>query len=163
MSPVLVLGYGNPGRQDDGLGPAVVRELEALDLPGVSLEADYQLAPESAADLAVCDRAILVDAACSGPAPYQVRRLEPACGGGAGAGFTSHALSPEALLALCREAYGRLPEATLVGVRGYRFAPGEGLTRRAEANKSRALEFILQLIGEWKGEPWRQEKREKRF
>jgi hydrogenase maturation protease len=28
---VLVIGYGNPGRQDDGLGPAAAAEIEKLD------------------------------------------------------------------------------------------------------------------------------------
>ena len=27
--PILIYGCGNPGRQDDGLGPALVAELEA--------------------------------------------------------------------------------------------------------------------------------------
>ena len=31
----LVIGYGNPGRLDDGLGPALAEAVEKLDLPGL--------------------------------------------------------------------------------------------------------------------------------
>ena len=48
---VLVIGYGNPGRQDDGLGAAVIERLEALGLEGVTVDADYQLNIEDAADM----------------------------------------------------------------------------------------------------------------
>ena len=41
---ILVIGYGNPGRRDDGLGPALAARLEALALPGVTVESDFQLA-----------------------------------------------------------------------------------------------------------------------
>ncbi|MBV8574206.1 MAG: hypothetical protein JOZ58_04080, partial [Acetobacteraceae bacterium] len=35
---VLVLGYGNPGRQDDGLGPAAVAEIDRRAFPGVLVQ-----------------------------------------------------------------------------------------------------------------------------
>lgn len=40
---ILLIGYGNPGRGDDGLGPALAAAIEAMELPGVTVEADYQL------------------------------------------------------------------------------------------------------------------------
>ena len=43
---ILLLGYGNPGRLDDGLGAAFCGEIEKMDLPGVNIEADYQLTVE---------------------------------------------------------------------------------------------------------------------
>ena len=49
---VLVIGYGNPGRMDDGLGPATIDELEKLAIDGVDLDADYQLTVEDAAAVA---------------------------------------------------------------------------------------------------------------
>ena len=53
----LVLGFGNPGRLDDGLGPAVVEALRAYELPGVTMDADYQLRVEDAAEIAGYDAA----------------------------------------------------------------------------------------------------------
>jgi hydrogenase maturation protease len=37
MSPVVVIGVGNPYRRDDGIGPAVVAMLRRRHLPGVTL------------------------------------------------------------------------------------------------------------------------------
>jgi hydrogenase maturation protease len=142
-----VLGYGNPGRQDDGLGPAIVEELERMSLPATVLEADYQLTIEDAAELAEARWAIFVDAASQGPEPFRARRLEPALT----IQFSSHALSPESVLAICEDAYERRPEAVLVAVRGYGFELAEGLSARARENKRRALEYIELLIDEWRG------------
>jgi hydrogenase maturation protease len=144
---VLIVGYGNPGRQDDGLGPEIVQELEQLQLSGLTLEADYQLSIEHAADLGQSDKVIFVDAAVSGPEPYQVKRLEAA----RSIEFTSHALGPEAVLAICEDTYKHTPEALLVAVRGYSFEFAEGLSDKARQNKSKALEFIKNLIDQWRG------------
>lgn len=69
MPRVLVYGYGNPGRRDDGLGPALVRELAARGVadeagPGarVVLESGYQLQVEDAALVAGFDAVIFADA-----------------------------------------------------------------------------------------------------
>lgn len=142
-----MFGYGNPGRQDDGAGPAVAEELASLGLPGVTVEIDYQLSIEAAAELAEAERAVFVDAALEGPEPFQVRPLEA----GAVIRFSTHAFGPESVLAVCEEAYGRAPEALLVGVRGYEFGIAEGLTERARANSRAALEFIVNKIAEWRG------------
>jgi hydrogenase maturation protease len=156
---LLVLGWGNPGRQDDGLGPAIVEELAGMGIAGVSAESDYQLSIEAAADLAQAERAVFVDAALEGPEPFQVRRLEPSstiC-------FSTHALAPEAVLAVCEQAYQRRPESLLVGVRGYEFDVAEGLSDGAQANSRAALEFIRQLIQDWKeGRTWQQANWERR-
>jgi hydrogenase maturation protease len=144
---VLVLGWGNPGRQDDGLGPAIVEELAKLRLPGVKAEADYQLSIENAADLAEADRVVFVDAAVEGPEPFRAESLAPA----QTIGFSSHAFGPGSVLALCAQTYGRAPEALLVGVRGYSFGLGEALSEKALMNAGAALEFITAKIREWRG------------
>jgi hydrogenase maturation protease len=156
---VLVLGYGNPGRRDDGVGPAIVEELAGMGIPGVTAESDYQLSLEAAADLAEADKAVFVDAALEGPEPFQVRPLSPS----ATIRFSTHAFGPESLLAVCEEAYQRAPEALLVGVRGYEFDIAEGLSSRAQANSRAALEFITRLIQDWReGRTWQQANWERR-
>ena len=157
---ILVLGYGNPGRRDDGAGAATVEELAKMGLPGVTAETDYQLTLEAAAGLAEADRAVFVDAALEGPEPFQVKRLEPS----STIRFSTHAFGPESLLAVCEQAFERSPEeALLVGVRGYEFDIAEGLTDKAQANSRAALEFITQLIQDWKeGRPWQQANWERR-
>ena len=77
---ILLIGFGNPGRLDDGLGPAMTGAIEALGLPGVAVEADYQLTVEDAAELARCKVVVFADADATGPEPFWVRRLEPSAG-----------------------------------------------------------------------------------
>ena len=38
----LILGWGNPGRVDDGLGPAFIEALAKLAPPGIVLDSDLQ-------------------------------------------------------------------------------------------------------------------------
>ncbi len=78
MSPrVLVYGYGNPGRLDDGLGPALVRELSRRGLRAeADLETAYQLQVEDAARVAEYDLVIFADAA---PASTSAAPRRPGC------------------------------------------------------------------------------------
>lgn len=144
---VLVLGYGNPGRQDDGLGPIAVETIESLKLPGVTTAVNYQLNIEDAADAAEYDAVLFVDAAEQGPEPYTVMDVAPA----AETAFTSHVVRPEVILAISRDLYGKSPPARLVAIRGYEFELREELTLTAQANLGKALDQIKSLIGEWTG------------
>jgi hydrogenase maturation protease len=133
----LVLAWGNPGRRDDGLGPAFAAAIGELSLPQVQVESDYQLQVEDAAQLAGCGRVLFVDADRCGSAPFRVRRIEPEAGG---VGFTSHSVSPGRLLALGRDLFGARPEAWLMGIRGYDFDSfGEELSEAARVNLAAAI------------------------
>jgi hydrogenase maturation protease len=140
---VLVLGYGNPGRQDDGLGPAAVAEIEKMAIPDVSIQDNYQLVIEDAAEVAEHDVVWFVDAARSGAEPYEIRKLTAMHD----MAFTSHLLRPEALLAIAEQYYDKSPEAYLLGIRGYEFEFLEGLTDRASANLVQAVSVLRQSIG----------------
>ena len=140
---VLVLGYGNPGRGDDGLGPAAAAAIETVAWPGVSVQDNYQLVIEDAADIAEHDVVWFVDAARSGAEPYEIRKLSAVYG----SAFTSHLLKPETLLAIVEQLYCRSPEAYLLGIRGYEFDFREGLTDRARDNLAQAVAAMRQKIG----------------
>lgn len=140
---VLVLGYGNPGRQDDGLGPAAAAEIARLAWPRVSVQDNYQLVIEDAADIAEHDVVWFVDAARSGAEPYAIRRLAAV----PDLEFTSHLLKAETLLAIVEQYYGRSPAAYLLGIRGYQFEFLEGLTERASVNLAEAVAAMRQKIG----------------
>ena len=141
----LVLAWGNPGRRDDGLGPAFAAALGQLSLPGYAVETNYQLQVEDAARLADCDRGLFVDADRCGDEPFRVRRVEPEAGG---IGFTSHSISPGRLLALGRDLFCAEPEAWLMGIRGYDFDRfGEGLSPGARANLALAVDFARAAPG----------------
>jgi hydrogenase maturation protease len=140
---ILILGYGNPGRRDDGLGPAAAEAIEAFSLCGVRTSANYQLMIEDACDAAESDVVIFIDAAKSGPEPYSVSPVQPAMNVSA---FASHVVAPELVLGLSGRVYGHLPRALLVGIRGYAFEFEEGLSARAQANLARALVHIRNVL-----------------
>jgi len=140
FAKTLILGWGNPGRGDDGLGPAFIEILSKVAPPGVAFDSDYQLTVENAAEVARYDRVVFVDADRRGPAPFTMRKLDPSADG---LSFSTHSVAPGAVLSLCRDLFHATPEAWLVGIRGYEFDRfGEGLSPRARANLARAVEFI---------------------
>jgi hydrogenase maturation protease len=143
MQPrVLILGYGNPGRQDDGLGPAASAQIEALGLPNVTAYENYQLNIEDALDVADHDVVWFIDAARSGPSPFAVEPIAPA----ASLEFTSHLVRPEAILAMAHQYYGAAPQAFLLGIRGYEFEFVEALTPAAADNLQRAVEMLKERL-----------------
>ena len=140
---VLVIGYGNPGRLDDGLGPALAAALEMKGLPGLNIDSDYQLTVEDAHALVDVDVVVFADADVSGPEPFYFRRLEPTGTSALG----SHGVEPGEVLGLARSLFHTTCEAYVLGIRGYEFnAFGEGLSDRARGNLDKAEAFIENAV-----------------
>lgn len=136
---LLVIGYGNPGRGDDGLGPEFARRLAAAPPPGVRVEIDYQLTVDHALAVAEVGRVLFVDATTGPAAPCTLRRLSP----DHRAALDSHSLSPEAVLALAEILYGRHPEGSVLAIAGECFGEvSEGLSPLAERNLGLGLEMF---------------------
>lgn len=144
---VMIYGYGNPGRQDDGAGPYIVQKVEDLGLPWVETDANYQLQIEDADTIREYGLVIFVDADCEGKGPFTIRKLVPA----GGLSYTTHHMGPEEILGLCERVYGTAPYALLAGIRGYSFDIQEGLTAEAEKNAGEAFDFITLLLHSYKG------------
>jgi len=143
---VLLIGYGNPGRLDDGLGPALVQVVDAMNLPGVTAEAAYQLTVEDAAELRGFHVVVFADADVAGPEPFWVRRIVPD-EQDVRPGFSSHSVEPQAVLALAKELFAAQPEAYVLGIRGYEFNEfGERLSPRARANLAAATVFVASAV-----------------
>ncbi len=141
MRKTLIIGYGNPGRLDDGLGPALAARLEALDIPGVTVDSNYQLTVEDAASAAQHDVVIFADAHVSCAPPFSFTRLEPADDAGS---FSTHHVEPEAVLALAKDLFSSTPDTFALGIRGYEFNEfGERLSDGARENLDAALEFLV--------------------
>ena len=142
---ILVLGFGNPGRLDDGLGPAFVKRVEALHLDGVSVDCNYQLAPEDAATLSGFAYVLFVDADVSCEPPFRISQVEPELH----EGFTSHSVSPGRVLGLAQQLFSVATKAFLLGIRGYDFNEfGERLSDDARANLDSALEYVAPYLRE---------------
>jgi hydrogenase maturation protease len=147
---VLVIGYGNPGRADDGLGPALAERLEALRLPGLTVESDYQLSIEHAAIAAEHDVVVFADADPLADGPFYLRRVAPVVPGT----FTSHGVGPGEILHLARTCFNASPEGYLLGMRAEvlnRF--GEGLSETARGGLDAALRYLPRFIAAKQGRP----------
>ena len=138
---VLVLGYGNPGRQDDGLGPAAAAEVGGLGLADVTAYDNYQLNIEDAVDVAAHDIVWFIDATKSGP-PFAVSELSPS----PTVDFTSHIVRPQTILAIAEQGYERTPKAFLLAIRGYEFEFLEALTPAAEDNLRLAIAMLADRL-----------------
>jgi len=141
--PYLLYAYGNPGRLDDGLGPACARAFEVLALPQLTVESDYQLTVEDAWIVAMHETVIFVDASIDAPSPFTVEVVEAKTS----SHFTSHMCDAATVLATAREALGVTPRAFILGIRGYEFhAYGEQLSEGALGNLSKAIEFLQEVF-----------------
>ncbi|MGE5247505.1 MAG: hydrogenase maturation protease [Verrucomicrobiota bacterium] len=146
---VLLIGYGNPGRGDDGVGPALAERVEAMRLHGVTVESDYQLSIEHAAMAAEHDVVVFADADPGSGEPFYLRPLAPSAPGR----FTSHGVAPGEVLHLARACFQAAPEGYLLGVRATvldRFE--EGLSRVAREGLEAALEYLPRFIAAKRGD-----------
>lgn len=136
-APVLVFGWGNPSRGDDALGPLFVDAVEAMQLPGVECLTDFQLQVEHALDLKGRQRVLFVDASADAAAPFTFERIEPA----RDASFTTHAVSPQAILQVFREVEAEPPPPCwLLAIRGDAWELGTMLSESARQNLLEALD-----------------------
>ena len=143
MTKVLIIGYGNPGRLDDGLGPAFVKAVKQYNIKGVNTDSDYQLTVEDAVDIAEHDIVIFADADVRGPEPFYLKKIEPA----AVVSLSSHSIKPNSLIGLVKESFYKEVEAYVLGIRGYEFNEfEEKLSGRAVKNLNKAIEFIKPLL-----------------
>lgn len=129
---LLVIGYGNPLRVDDGVGWQVGQQLaHELSSDDISVIVVHQLTPELAEPIGRARLVIFVDA-CEGDAPGQVtcQVIEPAV---ETALTFSHDVNPPVLLAMALALYGACPTAVLVSVAGHDFGYGVGLSHVVHA------------------------------
>ena len=136
---VLLIGYGNPGRGDDGLGPALAAAIEDLGLPGVTVDIDYQLTVDHAALIAGHDGVIFADAMIGLEKPF---RFSPV-GTAPPQSLGSHQVTPEAALTLAGLLFGKAPPGWILAIGGTEFGElHEGLSPQARANLAEAAAFL---------------------
>ena len=145
----IIIGYGNPGRQDDGLGQAFINQLtEQLSEKNslrLKLQSNYQLTVEDAYDILEYDQVIFVDASINAQAPYSFTEITETNNSGMG----SHSLSPNAVIRLCETLYGKGPKAFVLAIKGYEFDQfDEHLSSKANTNMLAAVEFLITFLGD---------------
>ena len=159
---LLVVGYGNSLRRDDGVGPRVAEAIEVLQLPGVRTLVCQLLTPEFADPIARARRVIFVDAEMVSGSGFKVqssgipnpepstlnaelirwRKLEP----GETSQLMAHAADPRTLLALARDVFGRAPEAWWLTIPAIHLGFGTDYSPEAEAGFHAAVAQITELV-----------------
>jgi hydrogenase maturation protease len=143
---ILIYGYGNPGRQDDGLGNAFVQRFEEWvsteHIPGFEFDSNYQLNIEDAANIADKDLVVFVDASEEEIPDFILTPVDDS----AKVTFTTHAASPGYIVNLCRTLYNQAPPAYMLHIKGYEWDFKEGLSQMAKSNLEKALEGMKAIL-----------------
>jgi hydrogenase maturation protease len=156
LKKLLILGYGNPDREDDGVAWHILRALTAkLGLvspdsyedefpasPEIDLAFALQLTPEMAEDIITYEHVCFVDAH-TGSIPEPVRLIDVESEFQASP-FTHH-LTPHSLLSMCETIYRKKPEAVLLSVLGHRFL----FSRQLSKDTDRLVPQAVYLLWEW--------------
>lgn len=149
---VLVIGYGNTLRTDDGVGRhAAERLADDPRLDGVRVIGRHQLTPELALDVSRAALVVFVDASNRPSAGnFTVEPMERT--GRHGPGW-SHHLDPPSLLDLTGELYGRVPDAFLISVGVESVLLGDRMSPMVEASLQGLVDAVAELIADHAARP----------
>lgn len=134
LEDLLIIGYGNSLRGDDGAGPQAARELRGRGFPALEV---HQLAPELAEAISRVKLVVFTDASVE-LEPGQVR-VTPVREDRASA--FEHHISPGGLLRLTREVYERAPAALVIAIGGESYELGDALSDSA----LRAIQDVVDI------------------
>jgi|SRR5690606_13043174 len=139
---MLVIGYGNPLRCDDGLGQYLAEWLEARWKRAMFITST-QLTPELAEPISRAERVVFLDA-CVGDIPGVVNceKVEPLPATNA---FT-HNVTPASLLASAQELYGAAPPAILITVTAASFEYDDKFSPQITANLPQITATVDKLV-----------------
>lgn len=143
---ILIYGYGNPGRQDDGLGVFLAEEMDEWARKNgfnhIRTETNYQLNIEDAAEIHNSDIVIFADASLATEEEYRMEKLLPS----PKIEFTMHAVDPAFILYLCETIYGHMPEAYILHLKGFSYEMAEGLTPEGKKVLHSARNYLQAFI-----------------
>ena len=140
---ILVIGYGNPGRLDDGLGPAFADAIENKNIAGITVDSDYQLTVEDSSSVSEHDIVVFVDASVNAQEPFSLKKITPK----KDISFTTHSIDPESVLGLAYDLFNAKTIGYVLGIRGYDFNEfGMVLSKKAKENLQKAIEYMSVLL-----------------
>jgi hypothetical protein len=112
-------------------------------IPGVTVDADYQLSIETAAAVAQHEYVVFADASVAGPEPFAFYPVHPAAQGT----FSTHLVEPEDVMGMARDLFQAKAKGYALAIRGYAFHDfGETLSDKALQNLAAGLSFIAPLL-----------------
>jgi hydrogenase maturation protease len=156
-APILVIGYGNTLRGDDGVG-CCAAELLAHDLPPTCAQviACHQLLPELAQSVSRAKLVIFIDADQQLPAGQVVRwgigpfedavKIVPGKGSNPVQGFNPHSLTPQGIVHLAQQLYARAAQAWVFSVGAADFDCGTNLSPKVQKALPKLVRDIAQTV-----------------
>ena len=145
---ILIYGYGNPGRQDDGLGNYFVEQArswaENVGYDHIFFDSNYQLNIEDAAEISDKDIVIFVDASVEEIETFKLDEIKPEDK----VEFSMHSVSASYVVHLCNDIYGKSPKSFMLHIKGYEWEFMEGITGKAMQNSKQAFETMKPLLAE---------------
>jgi len=144
---ILIYGYGNPGRQDDGLGNLFVEEMqkwaEENNLDYLDFDSNYQLNIEDSERISDKEIVIFADASVEKIEEYCLTKVFPEPNQ---IEFTMHAVSPAFIAKLTNDLFKKMPAIYLMHLKGYEFDFKEGISENASKNLNNALNLLKLLL-----------------
>jgi len=144
---ILIFGYGNPGRQDDGIAIEMVKQLKSVLGKGKNSNFHYyldtQLHMEDAYRISEMDIVFFIDASTEDINSVKISRVIPS---EPKSSVSLHAFSPGFVLKLCQKIYKKSPDLFLVHVKGYEWDIKEELSLKARENMTKAINRIYKLL-----------------
>lgn len=156
MKRILLYAYGNIGRQDDGLGHALLAAArkwyrenwdEKKQNARIFFSESHQLQVEVVGELQNIDLVIFLDASMEEALEdFKLRKVLADPQASATTTFTSHSVAPDFILALYQQLYGKGPAAYQLEIRGYDWEFEEEMTEKARANLKKAWNMLRGLL-----------------
>lgn len=144
---VLVIGYGNPHRQDDRIGHEIAGEIQRWaveqNLASIRVITAYQLDLDMVEDAVNAETVIFIDAHTPDfSEDISFDMVKP----GNSAGFTTHAFTAGDIISLCSSLYNTTPEAFILSVPGFAFNMEDALSPRTEELLPQAVSLLKTRI-----------------
>ncbi len=144
---ILVFGYGNSGRQDDGIAIEMIKQLKTdgikTFISNVEFYADTQLNIEDALRISKMDIVFFIDASDEDIDNITINRILPS---EPKSSFSFHGFSPGFILSLCKKIYNKSPDVFLILIKGFEWEIKEGLTSKARENMNQAIKLLVRLL-----------------
>jgi hydrogenase maturation protease len=138
---MLLIGIGNSGRGDDGLGWKFTDMVKRYDGHLMDYEYRYQLQIEDSVLISNYTTVIFADASHETAGNgFEMKTCTPTNH----YFFSSHIQSPEAILYLANDLYDKRPEAYTMAITGNYWELKTCLSREAEKNLHSAFDFFIQ-------------------
>ena len=146
-SKILIVGYGNPYREDDGIGHIIAEAIEKWasekKFDNITVITAYQLELEMVEDVAEHDFVVFIDAHVENYSKGIVfDKVVPK----ETKGFTTHVFGPSDLAALSEKFYNHVPEIFILSVPGYKFDLGDDLSEKTEKLSKKAIKLLKEKL-----------------